>query len=170
MLDDKKESSSDPIGSWLASFEQAIARSDFDSVTSLFHPDAYWRDILAFTWDIQTVFGAVGIVELLAACTGAAPASAFEIDVDRTPPRLVTRAGTEVLEAIFAFRTTYGPGSGVLRLLTDDQGQVQEPPLAWTLLTALDTLEDTAAAAAEGGSAGKAYSRDFRGPNWYDDR
>jgi putative flavoprotein involved in K+ transport len=76
----------------------------------------------------------------------------------------VTRAGTNAIEAIFKFETTEGEGSGVLRLTPDaNDGTLK----AWTLLTALDELRGHPEL---GGlrPAGKAYSRDFTGPNWLD--
>ena len=43
----------------------------------------------------------------------------FHIPPQRTPPRWVSRAGTECIEAIFEFETAFGPGNGVLRLVPD---------------------------------------------------
>ena len=46
---------------------------------------------------------------------GVAP-SGFRLDPRRTAPRQVTRVGRRAIEAIFAFETAQGRGSGVLRL------------------------------------------------------
>ncbi len=73
------------------------------------------------------------------------------------------RAGAEIIEAIFRFETTEGRGSGVLRL-DPHSGK------AWTLLTALDEIKDHEEKPGRFRNAGKAYSRDFRGPNWLDVR
>ena len=43
---------------WLAKFERALARSDDALLASLFQAESHWRDVLAFTWRIQTVSGA----------------------------------------------------------------------------------------------------------------
>ena len=45
----------------------------------------------------------------------------FHIPPQRTPPRWVTRAGTETIEVLFDFETAFGPGNGVLRLVPDPQ-------------------------------------------------
>jgi putative flavoprotein involved in K+ transport len=80
----------------------------------------------------------------------------------------VTRAGTRTIEAIFAFETAEGSGSGVLRL-TPDAGDGRTLK-AWTLLTALDALKGVEERIGRARPDGKAYARDFRGPNWLDQR
>src|SRR4030088_3036675 len=107
---------------WLAQFESALAKPDDTLLKTLFHPDSYWRDILALSWNLQTINGAETILrELKARAVSAAP-SGFRIDPDRAAPRRVTRAGTNTIEAIFKFETSPGRGSGILRLVTDAGG------------------------------------------------
>ena len=62
----KTESIETDAQDWLARFEQALARATA-ALAALFHPDSYWRDVLAFTWDIRTVHGADAIVRALQA-------------------------------------------------------------------------------------------------------
>src|SRR5262249_61028466 len=124
---------------WLAQFGRALAGRDDILLENLFHPDSYWRDALALTWHIRTVRGADAIVRELNAHLGRARPTGFRIDPDRTPPRHVTRAGTEAIEAIFRFETAEGRGSGVLRLTPDPSDG--SSPKAWTLCTALDELK-----------------------------
>src|SRR5256885_6608680 len=90
---------------WLTQFEHALAHHDAAALRALFQSDSHWRDVLALTWGMTTVSGAGAIVAALTAHAGAAP-SAFRLDPQRTPPRLVKRAGTERTEAIFAFETS----------------------------------------------------------------
>src|SRR5258708_4931528 len=150
---------------WLAQFESALAKSDDILLKTLFHPESYWRDVLALSWNLQTVNGADAILrELKARAISAAP-SAFRIDPDRTAPRRVTRAGTNTIEAIFKFETAQGRGSGILRLIADAGGNRLK---AWTLLTALDELKGFEDQQGRSRPRGQAYSRDFRGPNWLD--
>ncbi len=90
----------------------------------------------------------------------------FVVAAHRTAPRKVTRAGTAAIETIFGFETAEGRGSGVLRLTPDaNDGNA---PRAWTLLTALDELKGFEEKLGRSRPQGKAYSRDFRGPNWSD--
>ena len=46
---------------WLAQFERALSERDDAALRALFHDDSYWRDVLAFTWDIRTIGGADAI-------------------------------------------------------------------------------------------------------------
>jgi cation diffusion facilitator CzcD-associated flavoprotein CzcO len=152
--------------SWLAQFEDALARLDDGLLKTLFHPDSYWRDVLALSWNLQTINGADAIVRDLKARAGRAQPAGFRIHPDRAAPRTVTRAGTKTIEAIFKFETAEGRGSGILRLIPDagDGNRLK----AWTLLTALDELKGFEEQQGISRPRGQAYSRDFRGPNWLD--
>jgi thioredoxin reductase len=151
---------------WLAQFESALAKPDDPLLKTLFHPDSYWRDALALSWNLQTINGADAILRELNARAGSAAPSGIRIDPDRTAPRRVTRAGTSAIEAIFKFETATGRGSGILRLIPDaaDGNRLK----AWTLLTALEELKGFEEALGTARPRGEAYSRDFRGPNWLD--
>jgi len=151
---------------WLEQFESALAKPGDSLLKTLFHPDSYWRDVLALSWNLQTINGAEAILrELKARAISAAP-SGFRIDPDRAAPRRVTRAGTNTIEAIFKFETSQGRGSGILRLIPDagDGNRLK----AWTLLTALDELKGFEEQQGKSRPRGQSYSRDFRGPNWLD--
>jgi hypothetical protein len=151
---------------WLAQFQQALAAGDQVSLSPLFQADSYWRDVLALTWRITTINGADAIAGELRARAGAARPGEFAIDEDRTAPRWVARAGTDAIEAIFKFATKDGRGSGLLRLTPDtcDGGKLK----GWTLLTTLEAIKGHEEKRSPPG--GKAYSRDFHGPNWLDMR
>jgi len=152
---------------WLARFETALSAGDGAALASLFRADSYWRDVLALTWRIETIAGARQIGGALAAHAARRPA-AFELAPGRTPPRRVTRAGTQAVETIFRFETAEGCGSGVVRLVPD--AAAGGTPKAWTLLTALDEIKGHEERLGRSRPSGEVYSRDFRGPNWLDNR
>jgi cation diffusion facilitator CzcD-associated flavoprotein CzcO len=152
--------------SWLTQFESALSRHG--SLKPLFHPDSYWRDVLALSWNLQTINGAEAIVKELSALAEHALPHNFRIDPDRAAPRRVTRAGTAAIEAIFNFETALGRGSGILRLIGDEADGHKLK--AWTLLTALDELKGFEEQLGSTRPRGQSYSRDFRGPNWLDQR
>jgi cation diffusion facilitator CzcD-associated flavoprotein CzcO len=154
------------VENWLAQFERGLSDLDDALLESLFHRDSHWRDVLALTWHIRTLSGADTIVGELKACVRYVRPAGFMTDPQRTVPRYVTRAAKRAIEAIFAFETIDGRGSGVLRL-TPDPGD-NDKPKAWTLLTALDELKGFEERAGTSPSHGKSYSRDFHGPNWLD--
>ena len=62
---DRTDDSSVAADNWLAQFEEALAKPDDSLLKTLFHPDSYWRDVLALSWNIQTVNGADAILKEL---------------------------------------------------------------------------------------------------------
>ena len=163
---DKTDDISLQVEHWLAQFEHALAGGH--ELTSLFHPDSFWRDVLALSWTIKTLNGADTILKELTADASRAMPSGFAIAPNRAPPRRVTRAGTNAIEAIIDFETQVGRCSGIVRLIGDtaDNNCLK----AWTLLTALEELKGFEEQLGVTRPRGQSYSRDFRGPNWLDQR
>jgi cation diffusion facilitator CzcD-associated flavoprotein CzcO len=155
------------VENWLSDFQTALVAPGDAALKALFHDESYWRDVLALAWDIRTVSGAEAIVAELKACSARAQPTAFTIASRRTPPRRVSRAGTEAIEAIFQFETAEGRGSGVLRLIPDTRDG-RHSFKAWTLLTALDEIKGHEEHIGRARPTGEAYASDFRGPNWLD--
>src|SRR6266852_5480644 len=157
---DKTDDISIAAENWLAQFETALAKPGAPLLKTLFHPESYWRDVLALSWNLQTINGANAILRELKLHAISASPRHFKIDPDRAAPRWVTRASTNTIEAIFRFETAQGRGSGILRLIpdTDDGNRLK----AWTLLTALDELEGFEEQQGNSRPRGQSYSRDFR--------
>jgi cation diffusion facilitator CzcD-associated flavoprotein CzcO len=153
---------------WLLQFESAVTGRDAGALEALFHPDSYWRDVLALSWNLQTINGADAILRELPLLAGRTKPCQFRIDWNRAAPRRAIRAGTAAIEAIFTFETGQGRGNGILRLIADagDGNKLK----AWTLLTALDELNGFEERLGSTRPRGQSYSRDFRGPNWLDQR
>ena len=163
---DRTDDSSVAADTWLAQFEEALGKPDDGLLKTLFHPDSYWRDVLALSWNIQTLNGRDAILKALPPLARSAGPSGFAIAPDRAAPRKVMRAGTNAIEAIFKFETRVGRGSGIIRLIPDaDDGNRLK---AWTLLTELGELKGFEEQLGVERPRGNAYSRDFRGPNWLD--
>jgi cation diffusion facilitator CzcD-associated flavoprotein CzcO len=149
---------------WLSDFAAALTSGDSEAVAELFSDECYWRDILAFTWNLHTTAGASAIAKRLLPTLTAAPRN-FQLAAGRTPPRDVTRAGTACLEVIFTFEAEVGPCVGVVRLVTQG-GKAR----AWTLMTSLDEIRGH-----EDPANGKRWQhvdwkRNFGGENWADRR
>jgi cation diffusion facilitator CzcD-associated flavoprotein CzcO len=154
------------VANWLADFEQALAAPPEDvALRALFAPDCHWRDVLALTWNIQTIGGRDAVVNALKDRADCTLPKGFRIAENRTPPRRVTRAGTEAIEAIVTFETDSGWCNAVVRLIED--GRTSK---AWTLFTALDQIKGHEEQFGRTRHQAKVYSRDFRGPNWLDQR
>jgi putative flavoprotein involved in K+ transport len=163
---DKTDDIAVAADNWLAQFEDALAKSDEGGLKPLFHLDSHWRDVLALSWNIQTVNGADAILKELKRHAPSARPGGFAVDPERAAPRKVMRAGTNAIEAIFKFETRVGRGSGIIRLIPDDADGNKLK--AWTLLTELNELKGFEEQLGVARPRGSAYSRDFRGPNWLD--
>jgi cation diffusion facilitator CzcD-associated flavoprotein CzcO len=163
---DRTENIAAAVDNWLTQFEAALVEPDDGALETLFHADSYWRDVLALSWNIQTINGADAILKELKTHARRAAPSGFAIDPERRAPRKVMRAGTNAIEAIFKFETGVGRGSGIVRLIADlGDGNTLK---AWTLLTELGELKGFEEQLGTARPRGNAYSRDFRGPNWLD--
>ena len=147
---------------WLENFQAAASAQDAAAAARLFLDDGLWRDVLAFTWTIRTMAGRPTIETTLRETLPGTRAGNFHIPSKRTPPRWISRAGEETLEALFEFETAFGPCAGVVRLKADGEGGLR----AWTLSTNLQELRDHED---EFKRRGKPDStRDFGAENWTD--
>ena len=147
---------------WLAAFETALQAGDAGAVAGLFRADGLWRDVLAFTWTIGTMAGRPAIEAMLRETLARTKPKNFHIPAKRTPPRWVTRAGTDCIEALFDFDTAVGPCNGVLRLKPDWAGRLY----AWTFNTNLHEIRGHEEAFKRRGEPGS--TRDFGAENWSD--
>ena len=53
------------VDQWLTRFGEALEQGDAAGAAELFAPESYWRDLVAFTWNIKTVEGRAGITDML---------------------------------------------------------------------------------------------------------
>jgi len=113
------------IDLWLHDFETALAARDVEAAAGMFATDSFWRDLVAFTWNLETVEGRDGVAGMLRAQLDAVDPRGFRA----TEPPTVDDG---VISAWIAFETATGRGEGHLRL--KDEG-------AWTLLTTLQELK-----------------------------
>src|SRR5207237_5346512 len=107
---------------WLADFEKTLAARDIDAVGDLFVDDCFWRDLVAFTWNIITIEGPEGVRKMLAQTLDQVQPSGFAVAEE-------LGAAAADTESWIKFETSVGRGIGHLRLR---DGQ------AWTLLTTLN--------------------------------
>jgi putative flavoprotein involved in K+ transport len=151
---------------WLEAFEAALQADDAGAAAELFLADGLWRDVLAFTWTIQTVFDRQSIAAMLRETLARMQPKNFRIPPRRTPPRWVTRAGTEAIEALFEFETAIGRAAGVVRLVPDPQAPSHLR--AWTIVTTLEELKGHEEAFNKRAAQADDGTRDFGAENWSD--
>src|SRR6185312_12363629 len=107
---DRKQATAAAVAQgWLARFEAALEKQDATAAADLFLAEGLWRDVLAFTWNIQTMAGRPAIEKTLRETLSRAQARNFHIPDKRTPPRWISRAGIENIEALFEFESAFGP-------------------------------------------------------------
>lgn len=130
------ESSLSPLqlaGQWLRELEGRLLSGV--GLAEIFVSGAHWRDAVAFTGSLLTTSGATEIESALQVENSRVKSKNFTVSLDPAP-QLKTRGGVEIVEAFFDFVTDAGTGRGVVRLM-----QEEGMPIAWTLLTALQTME-----------------------------
>jgi putative flavoprotein involved in K+ transport len=113
------------VDAWLAKFQEALSARDVDGAAALFGEQSFWRDLVAFTWNIRTVEGPEGVADMLRATLEGIDPTGFRVTEEPTEAGGITDAWLE-------FETAVGRGSGHLRL---KHGK------AWTFLTTLDELK-----------------------------
>ena len=121
-----KITADEQVDKWLSKFGTAASAANIDALLALFHADASWRDLLAFTWNIGTAEGRDAIREMLGACLA------------RTAPLAWRRKGParlddEIVEGVATFETRVARCTAVIRL---KHGK------AWTLLTCMSELKE----------------------------
>src|SRR6516164_4664170 len=113
------------VSRWLARFGDALKRKDAEGATALFAKESYWRDLVAFTWNIKTAEGRPAITEMLKATIPAVKPREFELKGEATETDGVT-------DGWFTFETAAARGEGHIRL---------KGSKCWTLLTAMAELK-----------------------------
>ena len=110
---------------WLADFNSALERQDIDAAVALFDADSYWRDLVAFTWNIRTQEGPDAIRAMLKSRLAETKPSGFTLEGEATE-------ADGIVDAWFTFETAVARGRGHLRLRNGK---------AWTLLTTMTELK-----------------------------
>ncbi|WP_448639140.1 flavin-containing monooxygenase [Geodermatophilus sp. URMC 63] len=113
---------------WFTGFEDALRARDVARAAGMFARTSFWRDLVAFTWNITTVEDPAGVTDLLTATLDRTDPSGFAVSEEPEEADGVTTAW-------FTFETAVGRGRGLVRLVEED-GR----PRAWTFLTTLYEL------------------------------
>ena len=85
----------------------------------MFATDSFWRDLVAFTWNIKTVEGRDGVAAMLTARLADTDPSSFR--TREAPSRGLRRH--VITSAFIEFETATGRGVGHLRLRTTRPGR-----------------------------------------------
>jgi cation diffusion facilitator CzcD-associated flavoprotein CzcO len=134
---DRLKTDAEEIGlDWMSAFGRALQDGTERALYALFVRDGHWRNLFGLSWQFETVSGADKLVPRLLQLAGEVRAGEFRIDTAALTPCRSVIAGREIIEAVFSFVTSNGPGAGSLRL--DCPSAPGEPARAWTISTTLD--------------------------------
>jgi putative flavoprotein involved in K+ transport len=124
MLDEAPDAA---VTAVLDQLNAALVAGDAQAAAALFEPDGFWRDLVAFTWNIRTMEGRGEIAAMLDAQLPAILPRGLAI----TPGEPASDGGG-FLQAWIDFETDVGRGHGHIRIR---DGRI------WTLLTTLKELK-----------------------------
>ena len=99
------------LGSVLARLNDALATGDAEAAAALFRADSYWRDLVAFTWNLKTMEGPEQIRAMLESQLGKVRPGNLRLDPNEAPA-----ASGDVTEGWIDFETATGRGHGHIRL------------------------------------------------------
>ncbi len=110
---------------WVEQFGRALESGDVQAAIQLFAADSFWRDLVAFSWNIVTVEGQSGIADLLQDTLSQVRPSGFAVEGE------AAEAGG-IVEGWFTFETATARGRGYARLRDET---------CWTLLSTVTELK-----------------------------
>ncbi len=122
MLD---QSASQKAALWLSGFADALTRGDAEEAAGQFAETCFWRDLVAFSWNIVTFEGRDAIAAMLRESLPRTRPGRWTVDGEAS-------GADGVIEAWIGFETETARGHGHLRL---------KDGKCWTLLTAITELK-----------------------------
>jgi hypothetical protein len=140
---DDKDAVQSIVSEWLTTFGRlAQSPNEIDALLGLFVKEAYWRDILALTWNLRTFPGQGAIRQLLSDRLSGAQIH----DVKQTYKEYtaLVRAGPDLawIQFFYSFKTgDLGDCSGVVRLVPVPGASGGLEWKAHSILTHLDNLQ-----------------------------
>ncbi|WP_029031699.1 NAD(P)/FAD-dependent oxidoreductase [Salinarimonas rosea] len=131
-------------------------RESLERAVALFAPDCYWRDLVAFTWNIKTLEGRDQVRDMLAARLADVKPSGFALDEKEFP----SEAGG-ITEGWIRFETDVARGYGHVRI---------KDGLIWTLLTTMVELKGHEEKAGFTRPLGARHGVNPGAPTWKEER
>ena len=126
---------------WLNNLESVLSTRDFARLSDYFHPDSWWRDMLAMDWEFHTIKGIEGIRTFLGDRQPLSQLSnLLPLKKDVLKAKLESPVeGLTWVTAMFSFDTQVGTGRGVVYLTPD--GVKPEQWKAYSVYTSLQELK-----------------------------
>ena len=117
------------MAAFLGKFDAALAAGDVDAAVAMFGAESYWRDLVAFTWNIKTMEGRDQVRDMLTHCLKQVKPRDWRVAEGE-----VATEADGVLESWISFETEIARGYGLIRIKDgahldppDDDGRAQGP-------------------------------------------
>lgn len=153
MLDTSPEAE---VTAFLDRFNSALSSADAEAAAEMFQDDCYWRDLVAFTWNIKTMEGRAAIRDMLKAQLSSIQPSNWHI-AEGEP---ATEDGG-ITTAWITFETEVARGYGLIRL---NAGKI------WTLLTTMTELKGFEEPLGYERALGAKHGAGKNRPSWKEER
>jgi len=128
---------------FIDTFNQALEKNDFATLSKLFIENGYWRDHLAVTWIFRTVRTPAGILDFVQSSAKSRDGFRLKkLSVDnsgaaaRAPKVATVDAAGEVpgVQFFITLETAVGTGTGLVKLVQEEGGE-------WKIFTLYTRLE-----------------------------
>ncbi|MER9250054.1 NAD(P)/FAD-dependent oxidoreductase [Mesorhizobium sp. M0590] len=140
---------------WIAAFEAALNAGQVEAAVSMFSAkECYWRDLVAFTWNIATMDGRSAISKML-------HEQLTQVGSISIEPEGEAKVDGEGVESWFDFETATARGKGYVRLR---EGK------CWTLFTSMTELKGFEELSGRRRQAGAEHTASKERLTWLEER
>lgn len=144
------------VQAFLDRFGAALEAGRIDEAVSMFADDCYWRDLVAFTWNIKTVEGHDQVRDMLQSQLQLVKPTKWQV----APGEAATEA-EGVTESWISFETEVARGYGLIRM---KGGKI------WTLLTVMSELKGHEEKSGFTRPLGAKHGQDLGAKTWKEER
>lgn len=144
------------VQAFLDRFGAALEAGRIDEAVSMFADDCYWRDLVAFTWNIKTVEGHDQVRDILQSQLQLVKPTKWQV----APGEAATEA-EGVTESWISFETEVARGYGLIRM---KGGKI------WTLLTVMSELKGHEEKSGFTRPLGAKHGQDLGAKTWKEER
>ena len=140
----------------LGKLDRALASANIEAAVALFAEQCYWRDLVAFTWNIKTMEGREQVRDMLNARLADVKPSNWQVAEGEEASE-----ADGVMEAWISFETDVARGYGLVRF---------KDGLIWTLLTTMVELKGHEEKSGFTRPLGAKHGQNVGAKNWIEER
>jgi hypothetical protein len=161
---------SEIVSEWTSSFNDILKDGKTD-VAEVFLKESYWRDLLCLTWNFHTIAGSEQISSFISGLPKKWRLKSINADTssDFRKPKIAALdypGSHKCIQSFLTLETDVGNGSGLVRLLPDENGKWK----CYTLFTVLEELKGYEENIYTRRPKGVDYKSRSDRSNWKDDR